>query len=183
MSFVDLLRITVLLAAGAATVLAAVTVLAVSDGDDTLTIVVAAGWWIVALIAGLVLGRPERAAEAMTPVLAEARMATALPDMGNPTRAALGRLWPIGVFAVLAGGLGFVFPGVAAIGAGFALAAALAWRAREGAVAAIEERDGVRFYVEPGSALEPVKLVRSPGLRRDRMPPGHPPPPPPTATA
>ena len=178
MTFVDLLRTTVLLAAGAATVLAAVTVISVSDDSDTLTIIIAAVWWIVALMAGLVLGRPERAAEAMTPVLAEARMATALPDMGNPTRAALARLWPIGAFAVLAGGLGFVFPGVAAIGTGFAIAAALTWRAREGAVAAIEERDGVRFYVEPGSALQPVKLVRSPGLRRDRPPPGHPPEPP-----
>jgi hypothetical protein len=183
MTFVDLLRTTVLLAAGAATALALVTVLSVSDGSDTLTIFVAAGWWVVALAGGLVLGRPERAAEAMTPVLAEARMATALPEAGNATRAALGRLWPIGAFAVIAGGLGFVFPGVAAIGAGFALGAALTWRAREGAVEAIEERDGVRFYVEPGSALQPVKLVRTPGLRRDRMPPGHPPPPPPTATA
>jgi len=183
MTFCDLLRSTVLLAAGAATVLAAVTVIAVSDGEDTVTIFVAAGWWTVALVAGLMLGRPERAAEAMTPVLAEARMATALPEIGNPTRAALARLWPIGAFAVIAGGLGFVFPGVAAIGAGFGLAAALTWRAREGAVAAIEERDGVRFYVERGSALQPVKLIRSPGLRRDRMPPGHPPPPPPTATA
>jgi hypothetical protein len=183
MTFCDLLRVTVLLAAGTATVLAAVTVIAVSGGDDTLTIFVAAGWWTVALVAGLMLGRPERAAEAMRPVLAEARMATALPEIGNPTRAALARLWPIGAFAVIAGGLGFVFPGVAAIGAGFGLAAALTWRAREGAVAAIEERDGVRFYVEPGSALQPVKLIRSPGLRRDRMPPGHPPPPPPTAPA
>jgi hypothetical protein len=182
MSFCDLLRMTVLLAAGAATVLAAVTVIAVSGGDDTLTILVAAGWWTLALIGGLVLGTADRAAEAMAPVLAEARMATALPEMGNPTRAALARLWPIGAFALIAGGLGFVFPGVAAIGAGFALAAALTWRAREGAVAAIEERDGVRFYVEPGSALQPVRLIRSPGLRRDRMPPGHPPPPPPTPT-
>jgi hypothetical protein len=66
---------------------------------------------------------------------------------------------------------------VAAIGTGFALAAALTLRAREHAVAAIEERDGVRFYVEPGSALQPVTLVRTPGLRRDRPPPGHPPPP------
>jgi hypothetical protein len=182
MTFCDLLRMTVLLAAGAATVLAAVTVIAVSGGTDTLTIFVAAGWWTVALIGGLVLGRPSRAAEAMSPVLAQARLATALPEIGNPTRAALARLWPIGAFAVVAGALGFIFPGVAAIGAGFALAAALTWRSREGAVAAIEERDGVRFYVEPGSALQPVRLVRSPGLRRDRPPPGHPPPPP-TATA
>jgi hypothetical protein len=177
-TFCDLLRMTVLLAAGAATVLAAVTVIAVSGGDDTLTIFVAAGWWTVALIGGLVLGRPSRAAEAMTPLLAQARTATALPEIGNPTRAALARLWPIGAFAVIAGGLGFVFPGVAAIGAGFALASALTWRSREGAVAAIEERDGVRFYVEPGSALQPVRLIRTPGLRRDRPPPGHPPPPP-----
>lgn len=181
MTFCDLLRMTVLLAAGAATVLAAVTVIAVSGGTDTLTIFVAAGWWTVALIGGLVLGRPSRAAEAMSPVLAQARLATALPEIGNPTRAALARLWPIGAFAVIAGALGFIFPGVAAIGAGFALAAALTWRSREGAVAAIEERDGVRFYVEPGSALQPVRLIRSPGLRRDRPPPGHPPPP--TATA
>jgi hypothetical protein len=181
-TFVDLLRMTVLLAAGAATVLAAVTVIRVSGGDDTLTIYVAAVWWTVALIGGIVLGRPARAAEAMSPVLAQARTATALPEMDNPTSAALGRLWPIGAFAVLAGGLGFVFAGVAAIGAGFALAVALAWRAREGTVAAIEERDGIRFYVEPGSALQPVKLIRTPGLRRERPPPGHPPPPP-TATA
>jgi hypothetical protein len=181
-TFCDLLRMTVLLAAGAATVLAAVTVIAVSGGNDTLTIFVAAGWWTVALIGGLVLGRPARAAEAMTPVLAQARTATALPEIGNPTRAALARLWPIGAFAVIAGALGFIFPGVAAIGAGFALAAALTWRARDGAVAAIEERDGIRFYVEPGSALQPVKLIRTPGLRRERPPPGHPPPPP-TAAA
>jgi hypothetical protein len=181
-TFCDLLRMTVLLAAGAATVLAAVTVIAVSGGTDTLTIFVAAGWWTGALIGGLLLGRPSRAAEAMSPVLAQARLATALPEIGNPTRAALARLWPIGAFAVIAGALGFIFPGVAAIGAGFALAAALTWRSREGAVAAIEERDGVRFYVEPGSALQPVRLIRTPGLRRERPPPGHPPPPP-AATA
>ena len=178
MAFCDLLRMTVLLAAGAATVLAAVTVIAVAGSTDTLTIFVAAGWWAVALVGGLILGRPARAADAMRPILAEARTATAMPEIGNPTRAALGRLWPVGAFAVIAGVLGFIFPGVAAIGAGFALAAALTWRSREGAVAAIEERDGVRFYVEPGSALQPVRLIRSPGLRRERPPPGHPPPPP-----
>jgi hypothetical protein len=178
MAFCDLLRTTVLLAAGAATVLAAVTAIVVGTTDDTLTLFVAIGWWIVALVGGLILGRPSQAAEAMRPVLADARTATAMPEIGNPARSALGRLWPIAAFTLIAGVLGFIFPGVAAVGAGFALAAALMWRAREGAVAAIEERDGVRFYVEPGSALEPVKLVRTPGLRRERPPPGHPPPPP-----
>ena len=178
MAFCDLLRMTVLLAAGAATALAAVTVISATNADDTLTLYVAAGWWVLALVGGIVLGRPARAADAMRPALAEARMATALPSLGNQTRAALARLWPLALFAAIAGGLGFVFPGVAAIGTGFALGAALTLRSREGAVAAIEERDGVRFYVQPGSALQPVKLVRTPGLRRDRPPPGSPPPPP-----
>jgi hypothetical protein len=178
MAFCDLLRMTLLLAAGAATVLAAVTAIVAGTSADTVTIFVALGWWVIALIGGLILGRPSQAAEAMQPLLAEARTATAMPEIGNPTGAALARLWPIGAFTVVAGGLGFVFPGVAAVGAGFALAAALMWRSREGAVAAIEQRDGVRFYVEPGSALQPVRLIRTPGLRRDRPPPGHPPPPP-----
>jgi hypothetical protein len=177
MAFCDLLRMTVLLAAGAATVLAAVTVISATGNDDTMTLYVAAGWWTLALVGGIVLGRPARAAEAMRPALADARMATELPSLGNPSRAALARLWPLAAFALVAGALGFLFPGVAAIGAGFALGAALTLRAREGAVAAIEERDGVRFYVEPGSAMQPVKLIRTPGLRRDRPPPGHPPPP------
>ena len=178
MAFCDLLRTTVLLAAGAATVLAAVTAIVVGTTGDTLTLFVAIGWWIVALVGGLVLGRPSQAGDAMRQVLADARTATAMPEIGNPARAALGRLWPIAAFTLIAGVLGFIFPGVSAVGAGFALAAALMWRAREGAVAAIEERDGVRFYVQPGSALEPVKLVRTPGLRRERPSPGHPPPPP-----
>jgi len=178
MAFCDLLRTTVLLAGGSATALGAITVIAATRVDDTLTLLVAAVWWTIALVAGLILGRPARAADAMRPVLAQARTATALPDAENPARSALARLWPMGAFAFIAGGIGLVFPGVAAVGAGFALAAALLLRGRDAAVAAIEERDGVRFYVEPGSALEPVKLVRTPGLRRDRSPPGHPPPPP-----
>lgn len=177
MAFTDLLRTTVLLTGGSATALAAVTALAANREDDTLTLLVAAGWWTIALIAGLILGRPSRAAEALSPVLSRARTTSALPETERPGQAALARLWPIGLFALVAGGLGFVLPGVSAIGTGFALAAALAWRAREAAVTAIEDRDGVRFYVEPGSALQPVTLVRSPGLRRDRPPPGHPPPP------
>jgi hypothetical protein len=176
-AYCDLLRSTLLLAAGSSTALAAITVIAANRDDDTLTLFVAGGWWTIALLAGLLLGRPGRAAEAMRPVLAAARTTPALPRSDNPVAAALARLWPVGAFALVAGGLGFVFPGVAAIGAGFGLAAALTWRAREAAVTAIEERDGVRFHVEPGSALQPVTLVRTPGLRRDRPPPGHPPPP------
>ena len=170
---------TVFLAAGSATSLAAITVISANADNDTRTLIVAGSWWALAVVLGLVLGRPARAADAMRPLLAEARMTPTLPT-DNPGRVALARLWPVGAFAVVAGGLGVLFPGVAAVGTGFAIAAALSLRAWERAVAAIEERDGVRFYVEPGSALEPVALVRTPGLRRDRPPGGHPPPPPPS---
>jgi hypothetical protein len=57
---------------------------------------------------------------------------------------------------------------------------ALAWRGREAAVYAIEQRDAARFYVLPGSAFKPIELMRAPGLGRDRdASPKHPPPPPP----
>lgn len=175
MAFVDLLRMTVLLAAAAATALAAVAVIAADRSDETL-LLVAGSWWAIAIAAGLFLGQPRRAADALAPVLAAARTTPTLPA-DRPGRVALARLWPLGAFALVAGGLGFVFPAVAAIGTGFALLGAMLMRAREAAVTAIEDRDGVRFYVEPGSSLEPVRLVRTPGLRRDRPPAGHPPPP------
>jgi hypothetical protein len=79
------------------------------------------------------------------------------------------RLWPIAATAVAAGVLGVIFPGVAAIGAGYALLVALAMRTREAAVLGIEQRDGVKFYVVPSSALRPIRLVRTPGLRSDRL--------------
>jgi hypothetical protein len=176
MLFSDLLRLTVLLVGGEATALGAITVVAANRADDTLTLIVAAGWWILSLGIGLFLGRPERVADGIRRTLAGARTATSLPHE-SPLRIALARLWPLGAFALIAGGLAWIWPQVAAIGAGYALLTALAWRTREAAVTGIEDRDGVRFYVESSSALEPVKLVRTPGLRRDREPAGHPPPP------
>ena len=180
MPFTDLLRATVLLAAAEATALGAITAVAAGRSDDTRTITVAAVWWAISVAAGLYLGRPERAADGVRDALAAARTATSLPPE-SPARIALSRLWPIGATALIAGGLGLFFPGVAAIGAGYALLVALAWRTREGAVLGVEQRDGTRFYVEPTSALRPVVLVRTPGLGRERTPAGHPPPPPPAA--
>jgi hypothetical protein len=176
--YTDLLRLTVFLAAGEATVLGAIAVLAAGRQDDTTTLVVALVWWTVAMAAGLRLGTPRRAADGVRDALARARTATSLsPD--SDARLALGRLWPIAVSALIAGGLGIFWPGVAAIGAGWALLVALAWRTREAAVLGVEERDGVRFYVQPGSALRPIELVRTPGLYSDRAPRAKPPPPPP----
>jgi hypothetical protein len=179
MLFTDLLRLTVLLVGGEATALGAITVVAANRADDTLTLFVAGGWWVASVAIGFYLGRPERVADAMARMLAGARTATSLPSEGQ-LRIALIRLWPLGAFALIVGGLAWVWPQVAAIGAGYALLIALAWRNREAAVMGVEDRDGVRFYVESSSAFEPLRLVRTPGLGRDRDPAGHPPPP--TAT-
>jgi hypothetical protein len=180
MPFVDLLRVTVLLAGGVATALGVVSVLVAAQGSEETALIVAGAWWLLAALYGAWIGRSARAAEAIRRVLAGARTATSLPPE-TPGRITFLRLWPVGAFAVIAGGLAAVAPQIAAIGAGYAIGFALAWRHRERAVTAIEERDGVRFYVEPSSAFEPLKLVRTPGLGRDRMPAGHPPPPPPAA--
>ena len=163
MLFVDLLRVTVLLIGGSATALGAVTVVAAKQDGDYTTLIVAAGWWTVAAGLGLYLGSSPRAGEAMARALATARTATLLPT-DSPGRIAFLRLWPIAAFAIVVGGLAWLLPQVAAVGAGFAILNALAWRNRERAVTAIEERDGVRFYVDPTSALEPIKLIRTPGL-------------------
>lgn len=167
MPYTDLLRATVLLAAGEATALGAITAIAAGRNDDTRTVTVAAAWWLISVLIGLYLGRPRRAADGVRDALAAARTATSLPSE-PAARIALARLWPIGVTALVAGVVGLFFPGVAAVGAGYALIVALAWRTREAAVLAIEERDGTRFYVEPTSALSPVVLVRTPGLGRER---------------
>ncbi|HEY8082477.1 MAG TPA: hypothetical protein VIE64_02825 [Solirubrobacterales bacterium] len=169
MPFTDLLRLTVFLAAAEATALGGIAALAAGRDNDTTTVLVAAGWWSVSLAIGLYLGRPAHAADGVRDALVQAKTATSLPP-GTPARIAIGRLWPIGVTALIAGVLGILFPGVAVIGAGYALLVALAWRTREAAVLAIEQRDGVKFYVVPNSALRPIELVRTPGLRSDRVP-------------
>jgi hypothetical protein len=168
MPYTDLLRLTVLLSGGEATALGAVAAIAAGRENDATTILVAAAWWLVALAVGLYLGTPERAADGVRDALARAPTATSLPRE-SPTRIALARLWPIGFTALAAGVLGIFFPGVAAVGAGYALLVALAWRTREAAVLGVEQRDGVKFYVAPGSALRPIELVRTPGLRTDRL--------------
>jgi hypothetical protein len=179
MLYSELLRITVLLVAGVATALGAISVLLAGQEDpSTLALAVLGGWWLIALVAGLVLGSDVRAAEALAPVLRTARTQTSLPSESD-TRIVLSRLWPIGAFALVCSIAGVIYPQVAAIGAGYAMLTALAWRRRESAVQAIEDRDGVRFYVEDSPAYRPVRLVRTPGLYRDRSPRAKPPPPPP----
>lgn len=165
MRFPEFLRTAVLLFMGAATALAAVAIGQAAAGDDRTLIAVAIGWWVIAAIAGLWLGRGAKPSPAIGRMLAEARSQPTLPDV-EPGRTILARMWPLALFVAVAGGVAVVIPQVAAIGAGYALAIALIWRRQASAVVAIEDRDGVRFYVERSSPLGPTKLIRTPWMRR-----------------
>ena len=167
MPFTELLRATVFLTAGGATLLAVIAVIGAQRDQELTILVVGALWWLAAAWIGMVLGGAERSAERMREPLASAR--TVSPrgtgvSLPAPGRIAMARLWPIIAAVLAAGAAGLFFPEVAVIASGYALLVALAWRNRESAVLAIELRDGVRFLVESGSAFKPVRLIRSPGF-------------------
>ncbi|CAB4869892.1 unannotated protein [freshwater metagenome] len=173
MRFVDLLRSTVLLSAGTATMLGVIAVIAAHLDDDATLVLFGAGWWTLAALTGTWLGRRTEPSPSIRRALREARTATTLPELA-PVRILLNRLWPLLVATLIAAGVAVVLPQVAAVAAGFGLLAALAMRHQERAVTAIEERDGVTFFVDSTTALGGVRLVRTPGLRRDLPPvPGH----------
>jgi hypothetical protein len=167
--FVDFLRTTVLLSAGAATALGAVTVLAAAAGSSSSSYLVpiAVGWWLVATVIGMRLGRRAQTNPPIARLLAGARASTTLPEQ-HPSAILLNRLWPLLLFTLLAGGLGFLAPQIPGIAAGFAIIWALAWRRQDAAVAAIEERDGASFYVQRTSPIRPMSLVRTPGFTAER---------------
>jgi hypothetical protein len=165
--FVDFLRTTVLLSAGAATALAAVTVIAASARSDTQLAEVAVGWWLIASAAGLRLGRRAQTNPPIARLLAGARASSTLPEH-HPSATLLNRLWPLALFTLLSGGLAFLAPQIPGIAAGFAIIWALAWRRQDAAVAAIEERDGATFHVRRTSPVRPMELVRTPGFKTAR---------------
>lgn len=164
MRFVDFLKTTVLLSAGAATALAAVTVVGAGDQGNTLLVPVAAGWWLLAALIGLRIGRRAEATPPIGRLLAGAKATTTLPEH-RPGLVLANRLWPLLLLTLVAGALAFLAPQIPGIGAGFTIIWALAWRRQDAAVAAIEERDGVRFYVQRTSPIRPMALERTPGFK------------------
>jgi hypothetical protein len=162
--FTDFLKTTVLISAGAASALAAVTVAGAAGATDDLLVPAAAAWWVLAALVGAWLGRRAETSAPIASLLAAARTQSALPEL-HPGRTLLNRLWPLLFSTLGAGALSFLYPQVPAVATGFAIIWALAWRRQASAVTAIEERDGVRFYVEKTSPLKPIKLARTPGFR------------------
>ena len=167
MRFADFLKTTVLLSAGVATVLALITVLSILTTSGSLAALLSIAWWAIAALIGLALGRRADASPPIARLLAGARATNMLPEH-RPAAILLNRLWPLLAVTVLAGGLAFLAPQIPGIGAGFAIIWALAWRHQHSAVTAIEERDGVRFYVLHTSPIQPIALQRTPGFKAMR---------------
>ncbi len=167
MRFADLLRLTTLLSAGAATALAAACVIGTLNDPGSTVAVQGVAWWLIAAILGAYLGRDRTPSQAIAVALADARSTDALPEP-RPWRTVAARLWPLGLAVVVAGPLAFLAPQIPGIAAGFAIIWALTWRHQSRAVIAIEERDGVAFLVAQTSAFAALRLLRVPGLRRER---------------
>jgi hypothetical protein len=164
--FGDFLKATVLLSAASATLLAALTVIGLQNTLSDTAVYVCFGWWIVATLIGTVMGSGHEATAPIANLLAGARHQHSLPELA-PARTLANRLWPLLVVTIVAGALSVFAPQIGGIAAGFAIIWSLAWRRQEAAVAAIEERDGVRFYVDRTSPLRSIRLIRTPGFGGD----------------
>jgi len=167
MRFVEFLRATVLLSAGAATMLGVLTLASAGNQGEHQPVFYAVGWWVLATIIGTFIGRRNDVTPPIARLLADSRAATMMPDV-RPTATMLNRLWPMLLVVVVAGALAFLGPQIPGIATGFCIIWALAWRRQESAVRAIEERDGVSFFVERTAPVGPMQLIRMPGLRRER---------------
>lgn len=165
MRFPDFLRTCVLLFGGAATALAAVTIAGAGAKDDRTLLYVALGWWGLAAVGGLLLGRRPEVTQGIGRALSSARIQSALPEL-EPGAILFNRLWGLALFTAGSGAVAFLIPQVPGIAAGYVIAAAVAWRKQSAAVEAIEGRDGVRFYVEHTSPFKPTRLIKTPGFRR-----------------
>jgi hypothetical protein len=165
--YTDFLKATVFLTAGEATALAAVTVAVAAGKGDTTLLVFALAWWTIAAATGGWLGRRLETTESIGSLLADAHSSTTLPEI-RPAIVMINRLWLLALSVVVAAGLSWLIPQLAAVVAGGSILIALAWRKQERAVTAIEERDGVRYYVLLTSPFRKIELVRTGGLRRLR---------------
>jgi hypothetical protein len=165
MRFTDFLRTAVLLFGASATVLAAVTIAGAGSNGESTLIYFSLGWWVLAAVGGVFAGRRPSLTGGIARLLAGARSTPLLPEV-EPGRILITRLWLLAMLTVAGGAVAFVLPQVPAVGAGYALIGALAWRRQSSAVLAIEHRDGVQFYVEPTGPFEPTKLIRVPGYRK-----------------
>jgi hypothetical protein len=92
--FGDFLKATVLLSAASATLLAALTVIGLSQESNPVATYVCFGWWALATSIGTTLGSRSGATHAIANLLAAAKTQHSLPDI-SPARTIFNRLWPL----------------------------------------------------------------------------------------
>src|SRR6202034_1507289 len=131
--------------------------------SNSLLVGISIGWWLIATVIGLRMGRRAETSPPIARLLSSARASTTLPEH-HPSAILVNRLWPLLLVTLLSGGLAFLAPQIPGIATGFAIIWALAWRRQDAAVAAIEERDGAGFYVRRTSPIRPMSLLRAPGF-------------------
>ncbi|MBO0768400.1 MAG: hypothetical protein J2O48_06915 [Solirubrobacterales bacterium] len=164
MRFPEFLRASVMTCGTGATALVVATLVGIDSSTQTTVTFVSLGWWVLAVLAGIWLGRSAAASEPIQSLLAGARTQSSLPEL-QPTRTLLNRLWPVMLATVIAAGFLFIAPQVPAVVAGLMIILSLSWRHQSHAVKAIEDRDGARFYVDRTPPLSAIRLVRTPGFR------------------
>jgi hypothetical protein len=166
MRFVDFLKTTVILSGGGATALAILTVVSASNDQADQVVLYMAGWWLAATVIGSIIGRRRDTSPQIADLLANASNATTMPEI-HPATVLFNRLWPLLLAVLLSAGLSVLAPQIPGIATGFAIIWALAWRNQDKAVTAVEERDGVSFFVEKTAFYKPMSLERMPGFRRE----------------
>ena len=165
MRFTEFLRTAVLLFAASATVLGIVSIVGATSKNENSLIYFSLGWWGAATLVGIYVGRRMRVTEGIRRLLADARSTPMLPEV-EPGRVIFNRLWMLAALTIVAGAVAWLVPQVPAVATGYALIGALGWRRQSSAVLAIEQRDGVQYYVEPTPPMRPTKLIRAPGYRK-----------------
>lgn len=164
MRFGDLLRMTVLASGAGASALIVATIAGASAGADPGLVWISLGWWVVATLIRMWLGRGSAVSESIRSLLAGARTQSGLPEL-QAGRTFLNRLWPLMLCTIVAAALSPFVAQVPAVVGGFLIIWAFAWRHQGSAVAAIEDRDGARFYVDHTRPWQAIALVRTPGFR------------------
>lgn len=163
MRFCDYLRTTVLLLGSSSIALLVIAIGASVREGSTLLMLVALGWNAVAVVIGMWLGRGQGAMESIRVLLSRSRSEPVFPKI-EPGAVLFSRLWPVLVWAVIAGVGSFWIASLPAVTSGYGLIWSLAWRKQPLAVEAIEERDAVHFWIVRSATFHQPKLVRVPAM-------------------
>lgn len=162
MRYCDYLHASVLLIGSSAFALILASAGAISRDGSSSLIVVSIVWLVMAVLAGLWVGRGG-VQDGVRQLLSRSRPEPVFPHI-EPPAVMLSRLWPVLAIVIVAAISTYWFSQLAVAAAGWGLFWALSWRKQSDAVLAIEERDAVHFWIVRNSPFKPPKLVRVPSM-------------------